>query len=41
MDTLINLLENYGISGLILLVAIYILLNSKFSIQYPKNEKRK
>ena len=39
MDTLITLLENYGILGLILLVALYILLNSKFTIQYPKDSK--
>jgi len=39
MDTLITLIDNYGISVLILLVALYILLNSKFTIQYPKNSK--
>ncbi|MDL2124763.1 MAG: hypothetical protein LWX51_17180 [Deltaproteobacteria bacterium] len=39
MDTLITLLDNYGILGLILLVALYILLNSKFTIQYPKDSK--
>ena len=43
MDTLITLLDNYGINYgiliLILLVALYILLNSKFTIQYPKDSK--
>lgn len=39
METLITLLENYGILGLVLLVAVYILLNSKFTIQYPRDSK--
>lgn len=36
MDTLIILLEKFGVWGLVLLVAIYILLNSRFTIQYPR-----
>jgi len=39
MDTLITLFDNYGILGLILLVALYILLKSRFTIQYPKDSK--
>ncbi len=39
MDTIISLLENYGIWGLVLIVAVYILLNSKFTIQYPRDSK--
>jgi|GEM_PF-2162749 len=39
METLTTLLEKYGIWGLVLLVAVYILLNSKFTIQYPRNTK--
>ncbi len=39
MNTLMALLENYGIWGLVLLVAVYILLNSKFTIQYPRKSK--
>lgn len=39
MATLTTLLEKYGVLGLVLLVAIYILLNSKFTIQYPRDSK--
>jgi len=39
MNTLITLFENYGIWGLVLLVAVYVLLNSKFTIQYPRDSK--
>lgn len=39
MYTLMNLLENYGIWGLVLLVVVYVLLNSKFTIQYPRDSK--
>ncbi len=37
METLITLFEKYGVWGLVLLVAVYILLNSKFTIQYPRD----
>lgn len=39
METLITLFEKYGVWGLALLVAVYILLNSKFTIQYPRDSK--
>lgn len=39
METLIMMLEKYGIWGLVVLVAVYILLNSKFTIQYPRDTK--
>lgn len=41
METLITVLDKYGVWSLILLVAIYILLNSKFTLQYPRNLKEK
>jgi hypothetical protein len=40
-NTLISVLEKYGTQGLVLLVAIYVLLNSKFTIQYPRGPKDK
>ncbi len=39
METLIILLEKYGMWGVVLLVAVYILLNSRFTIQYPRDSK--
>ena len=35
---LINLFKEYGALGLAI-VAVYILLNSKFTIKYPKDQK--
>ena len=40
MDIIINLFDKYGVKSLILLV-IYILLNSNFTLQYPRNYKEK
>jgi hypothetical protein len=36
MDALINVLEEFGGWGLMLIVIIYIVLNSKFTIEYPR-----
>lgn len=41
MDVLINVLEKYGVWSLLLLVGIYILLNSNISLQYPRSLKNK
>ena len=37
MESLIYLLDNYGVYGLLSIVGVYILLNSRVSIHYPKN----
>jgi len=39
IEALVNLLGEHGVWGLILFVAIYILLNSKFTIEYPRKSK--
>jgi len=41
MDILSGLLKEYGASTLVLLVCLYVLLNSRFTLQYPRNSKEK
>lgn len=41
MDALISMLDKFGTWGLVLLVVTYVLLNSKFTIQYPRDFKEK
>lgn len=41
MDALINVLKEYGVCSLVLLVGIYILLNSNITLQYPRSLKDK
>jgi hypothetical protein len=41
MDVLMSVLEKFGTWGLVVIVVIYILLNSKFTIQYPRGFKEK
>jgi len=41
VDTLINVFQKFGIWGLLVLVGVYILLNSKFTLQYPRDGKGK
>lgn len=41
MDILISILEKFGAWGLAFLVVIYIIINSKISIQYPVGNKDK
>jgi hypothetical protein len=40
METLIYILKEYGVWGFVLLVVAYLVLNSQFTIQYPRPKKK-
>ena len=40
MEVLINILKEYGLWGLILIVLAYLVLNSQFTIRYPRPKKK-
>jgi len=41
MDILMSFVEKFGTWGLIVVVIVYIFLNSKFIIQYPRDSSEK
>lgn len=36
MEILLNILREYGIGGLVLIVSLYIILKGQFSFRYPR-----
>ena len=40
MDMLGSLFKEYGLLGLIVIVLVYIILKSKFRIEYPRRDRK-
>jgi hypothetical protein len=40
MELLFNILRNHGVEGLILVVALYIIIKSSFTIEYPRERTK-
>ncbi len=40
INTILEILKNYGLPGVVLLVFVYILLKGRISFEYPRSEKK-
>jgi len=40
METLLSILRDYGVWGLVLVVLLYIILKSQISFRYPNDAKK-